>query len=274
MDAATALADFAPVGTPAAEPPPRRWPLALKIAFRFWSIYFAFYIVTTQMLGSLLPFLTFNPGWAGPSRWLVEWVARSVFAVTTLVVTGSGSGDKTYDWVHAFTYLVIAAILTVVWSVVSRAANHEAAHRHFRLFMRFALGTTLLGYGGAKFIPLQMSFPSLTRLLEPYGHFSPMGVLWASIGASPSYEIFTGIAEASAGVLLFIPWTARLGAVMSLACMVQVFMLNMTYDVPVKLFSFHLVLMSCISWRLISNGWRRPYSHRRVRAVSWRSRRW
>ncbi len=35
-----------------------------------------------------------------------------------------------------------------------------------------------------------------------------------------------------------------LGALVALADMIQVFMLNMTYDVPVKLFSFHLILMS------------------------------
>jgi hypothetical protein len=244
-DAATALAEFAPRGTPDPTSPPARWPLALKVAFRFWAIYFTLYIFTTQMLGALIPFLPFHPGWTGPSRWLVEAVARNVFGVQTLVVTGSGSGDKTYDWIHAATYLVIAAALTIAWSVKARSAdNHEVAHRRFRLFLRFALGTSLLSYGAAKFIPLQMPFPGLQRLLEPYGHFSPMGVLWASIGASPSYEIFTGVAEAAAGVLLFIPITAALGALVSLACAFQVFMLNMTYDVPVKLFSFHLVLMS------------------------------
>ena len=29
-----------------------------------------------------------------------------------------------------------------------------------------------------------------------------------------------------------------------MACMAEIFTLNMTYDVPVKLFSFHLLLMS------------------------------
>lgn len=244
-DAATALAEFAPLGAPEPAPPPVRWSFALRIAFRFWSIYFALYVCTTQMLGALIPFLPFHPGWVGPSRWLVEAVARNVFGVQTLVVTGSGSGDKTYDWVHAFTYLVITAMLTLVWTIVARSQpNHETAHRRFRLFLRYALGASLLGYGAAKFIPLQMQFPGLNRLLEPYGHFSPMGVLWASIGASPSYEIFTGVAEATAGLLLFVPFTATLGALLALICVVQVFMLNMTYDVPVKLFSFHLVLMS------------------------------
>ena len=99
-------------------------------------------------------------------------------------------------------------------------------------------------YGLAKAIPLQMPFPFLTRLLEPYGNFSPMAVLWSSVGASPSYEIFAGCAETLGGILLLPPRTTTLGALVCLADMIQVFTLNMTYDVPVKLFSFHLILFS------------------------------
>jgi len=169
-----------------------------------------------------------------------------VFGATQpLVVSGSGSGDKTFDWVQAFCFLVIAAVVTTVWSVVARRReNHVRLHTWFRLFLRFALGSTLISYGASKAIPLQMPYPSLSRLVEPFGHFSPMGVLWSSIGASRPYEIFTGCAELIAGILLIIPSTVTLGALVSLGCMIQVFILNMTYDVPVKLFSFHLVLMS------------------------------
>jgi hypothetical protein len=71
-----------------------------------------------------------------------------------------------------------------------------------------------------------------------------MGVLWYSIGASPAYEMFVGGVELLAGILLFIPPLATIGAMVSLAASIQIFTLNMTYDVPVKLFSFHLVLMS------------------------------
>src|SRR6202046_5549488 len=98
----------------------------------------------------------------------------------------------------------------------------------------------------AKFVPRQMPFPYLTKLLEPYGNFSPMGVLWSSIGASPAYEIFAGSAEFLGGILVLIPRTRTLGALVCLADMIQVFLLNMTYDVPVKLLSFHLILLSLL----------------------------
>src|SRR5262249_59191874 len=103
--------------------------------------------------------------------------------------------------------------------------------------------TTMFSYGFIKMIPLEMLFPQLSRLIEPFGNFSPMGVLWASVGASPGYEICSGCVETLGGILLFIPRTATLGALICLANMTQVFVLNMTYDVPVKLFSFQLILM-------------------------------
>jgi hypothetical protein len=46
------------------------------------------------------------------------------------------------------------------------------------------------------------------------------------------------------GILLIVPRTTMLGALICLADMTQVFMLNMTYDVPVKTFSFHLLLLA------------------------------
>jgi uncharacterized membrane protein YphA (DoxX/SURF4 family) len=151
-----------------------------------------------------------------------------------------------FGWVLAFCALVIAVLATVIWSLLDRRReNYVGLHSLFRLFVRFALAGQMINYGMAKVIPLQMPYPVLTRLLQPFGTFSPMGVLWTSIGASPAYEIFAGCAEVVGGLLLIVPRTATFGALICLADMIQVFMLNMTYDVPVKLFAFHLILLAC-----------------------------
>jgi len=141
--------------------------------------------------------------------------------------------------------LVVAVLATVAWSILDRKReNYVTLYKWFRLFIRICLAGQMFGYGWAKAVPLQMPYPYLTRLLEPFGNFSPMGVLWSSIGASPAYEVFAGCAEMLGGILLIVPRTTTLGALVCLADMTQVFMLNMTYDVPVKLLSFHLILMS------------------------------
>jgi hypothetical protein len=46
-------------------------------------------------------------------------------------------------------------------------------------------------------------------------------------------------------LLLIIPRTTTFGALISLAAMIQVFVLDMTYDVPAKRFAFHVILLSC-----------------------------
>jgi hypothetical protein len=104
----------------------------------------------------------------------------------------------------------------------------------------------MLFYGVAKLIPTQMPEPPLQALLRPYGELSPASVLWLQVGSSHPYEIMLGGVEVLGGLLLVWPRTATLGALVSLASMAQVFVLNMTFDIPVKLLSFHLLLMSLV----------------------------
>ena len=225
------------------------WTLVQRIAFRFCFVYLGLFSLTTQILPSLIPVVNVeiaDPAELWPIRHIVFWTAAHVFGVTQpLVYQGSGSGDKTFDWVLAFCLLVAAVWATGIWSVLDRRrVSYTKLYVWFRVFMRFALASQMFVYGMSKAVPLQMPFPHLARLLEPFGRFSPMGVLWYSIGASPAYEIFAGCAEMLGGILLIVPCTSMLGALVCLADMTQVFALNMTYDVPVKLFSFHLILMT------------------------------
>jgi uncharacterized membrane protein YphA (DoxX/SURF4 family) len=226
-----------------------RWSLTCRIAFRFCFVYFGLFCLSNQIFGGLFPIPGVevpDPSTFWPVRQITFWIAAHIFhARLPLVYTDSGSGDKTFDWVLTFWLLVVAALATGIWSVLDRKReNYLTLHKWFRLFIRFVLASELLSYGIDKILPMQMPFPYLTRLLEPFRDFSPMAVLWSSVGASPAYEIFAGCVEMLGGILLIFPRTTMLGALVSLAAMTQVFMLNMTHDVPVKLFSFHLILMS------------------------------
>ena len=225
------------------------WSDTSRFAFRFCFVYFGLYCLYTQILTSLLPLPKIDipdlsTFW--PMRPIVLWTAVHIFRVAQPpAYADTGSGDRTFDWVLVFCLLVIAAIATAIWSVSDRKRqNYVSLHKWFRFAIRFFLAGQMIVYGLAKVIPLQMPFPYLTRLITPYGNFSPMGVLWSSIGSSPGYEIFGGCAELFGGILLIFPRTTTLGAIVCMADMTQVFALNMTYDVPVKLLSFHLFLLA------------------------------
>ena len=170
------------------------------------------------MLGGLLilPFDNVNLPSLGPTGAMKAWcrgLATHIFTVApgAFVTVNTGSGDKIIDWAHAFCLLVFAAAGTAAWSALDRRRPHyERLHRWFTIFLRFSVASTMVGYGMVKAFPLQMPAPSLQRLVEPYGDFSPMGVLWFSIGASFPYERFAGCMELLGAVLLFIPSLAVL----------------------------------------------------------------
>ena len=229
-----------------------RWNPALRIAFRFCLVYFGLYSLTTQIITSL--FYTSegldwpDPATLWPLRLVIVWIAAHIFHVNAPLSFGSNSasGDDTFGWVLAFCLLMIATAATVVWSLLDRRReNYAELHKWFRLFVRFGLAGQMLTYGFGKIFLVQMPYPSLTTLLQPFGTISPMSLLWKSMGAAPNYEIFCGCAEVVGGLLLIFPRTATFGALISLADMTQVVMLDLNYDVPVKLFAFHLILLSC-----------------------------
>jgi hypothetical protein len=226
-----------------------RWSPGLRIGFRFCFVYLGLFCLVTQILEGLFPIPKvgdFDLASLPPVRPIVLWTASQIFRIKhPLLYADTGSGDRTFDWILVCCLLASAAAATAVWSALDRRRpNYDFLHRWFRLFIRFALASTLIVYGMDKAVPLQMPFPFLTRLVEPYGNFSPMGNLWAFIGASRPYEICVGCAELLGAFLLIFPKTTMIGALVALADMTQVFVLNMTYDVPVKLFSFHLLLMA------------------------------
>ena len=234
---------------PAAPQPDVSWSLATRVAFRFCAIYVGLYVLSTQMLQALLPIPHLpvpNFGVIPPMRSVFYWIGLHLFGMAHAPSPQmTGSGDKAFDWLQAASLLVIAAAGTLIWSLIARRAQHHArAYRAFRAFLRLSVATTFLAYGFAKVIPQQMPPHQLRLLVEPFGNFSPMGVLWYSVGASPAYEIATGCAEVLGGLLLFLPATTIVGALVCLMDATMIFLLNMTYDVPVKLFSFHLILMS------------------------------
>ena len=229
-------------------PPAPQWSPLLRIIFRFAFVYLGLFCLATQISGSLflIPTGSFRGfGLMWPMRSITIWIAAHVFGVTEPLVYGRYTGETIFYWVQTFWIFIAALVATVIWSVVDRHRDdYVSLHKWFRLFIRFALAASMFEYGMTKVIPTQFPRPTLNTLVTPVGNLSLSALLWTTIGASPAYEIFTGCAELLAGILLLVPRTTTLGALICLADITQVFVLNMTYDIGLKQISFHLILLS------------------------------
>lgn len=230
-----------------------RWGLGTKIAFRFAFVYFLLYnqFFPFQLL-AFPPFLqlsrVYNSLWSETVLWVSGHVLHlSHDFATDYLNPRWGSKDTTFVYVQVLCYLAVAAVATVIWSLLDRRRRDYAwLHKWFLTYMRLALAAVMIPYGVVKLFPLQFPAPSLSKLLQTYGDSSPMGLMWTFMGASPSYSFFGGVAEVLAGMLLVVPRLATLGALICAAVMSNVLMLNLGYDVPVKSGSIHLVVMAAI----------------------------
>jgi uncharacterized membrane protein YphA (DoxX/SURF4 family) len=227
------------------------WSPALRIAFRFFFSYFAL-LFGSEYVWILVPFRgVLYPKYAALCLAAVTWIARHVLHTSREVYLIEGStsiSNSTFGTILCGCYLALALVATGVWSVLDRRRlEYRRLHAWFRLLLRFTLGLAMINYGTFKTIPAQMvSPPPLGVLAQRVGDLPRMRLLWIFMGGSPQYETFTGLAELMGGVLLLLPWTVRLGALVCVADMVNVFVLNMTYDVHVKLYSFHLLVMALL----------------------------
>jgi hypothetical protein len=241
------LPDFSPVAeTRESEAAAPEWGPGKRIVFRFLFSYFTLYL-----LGSFWGLLGFIPYAGAVAGWyravwaaFVPWVARQLLHAEA-PVRFTGSGDTMFDWVQTLCFLVLALTATVVWTLLDRRRPHYARlYEWLKVYVRFGLALTMIEYGGLKIIPSQFPRPSLDRLLQPFGDAPPMGVLWTFMGASAAYTTFAGLTEWLGGVLLVFRRTALLGALVCIGALTNVVVLNFCYDVPVKLFSSHLLAMA------------------------------
>jgi hypothetical protein len=218
------------------------------VLLRFCLTYFGLYALATQIAGGvfLLPGLSVPAlGHVAPMRDVTIWLAQHVFGVRSPLVYTGNSGDTLFHWIQTGWLLVVSLVLAGTWSLAARRrAIPPTLLAWFHLFVRFALAGQMFYYGMAKVVPTQFQAPSLVTLVEPVGHLSLADLLWTFVGASTAYQMFAGLAEVLAGLLLIVPRTATLGAIVCLADMTQVFVLNMAYDFGLKQISFHLMLFS------------------------------
>jgi uncharacterized membrane protein YphA (DoxX/SURF4 family) len=216
-----------------------------KIIFRFCFIYFATYILLNP--NNEIPLINlFYESFNNILHQFIPWFAKTFFGYKQPITAfTNGSGDTTYDYILWFFGIIISLLGTVIWTLLDRKrGNYNTLYYWLNVLLRYFLFYTMITYGMFKVIKLQFPFPTLNRLVQPYGDSSPMGLAWTYMGYSTSYNYFTGIAELLAGVLLIFRRTSTLGALVCLGVMTNVFMINISYDVPVKLLSLNTILMS------------------------------
>jgi hypothetical protein len=229
----------------------------VSLALRFGVVYLALFCAATQISGSLIPnpwFTYRGLGRLWPMREITHWVARTIFGVDVPLDDVSG-GETLFFWIQWIWLMVASVVITALWVLLEprrRAAPDRAGRDAERaktagfLAVRILLAASMLEYGMTKVIPTQFPAPPLTALVTPVGEMTLSALLWTTIGSAPAYQIATGCVEVAAAILLLLPFTVPLGALLSLVSLLQILLLNLAFDIGVKLVTAHLTVMALI----------------------------
>lgn len=228
----------------------------MPVTRRFGIVYLTLFCLASQLSGSLIPnpwFTYRGLGRSWPMREITHWVARTFFGVDVPLDDVSG-GETLFFWIQWSWLIVASVVITAVWWLLDRRAafarpelrRARPGRTWLNLAVRVALAASMIEYGMTKVIPTQFPAPPLTALVTPAGEMTLSALLWTTIGSAPAYQIATGCVEVLAGVLLLLPWTVPLGALLALVSMAQVLLLNLTFDIGVKLVTAHLIVLALI----------------------------
>jgi len=122
--------------------------------------------------------------------------------------------------------------------------NYNKLHYWFSQFAIMILSCITFSYGVLKLLPVQMNFPSFIDLHRAVGDLRPFDLLWTTFGYGKPYQSFTGFFELSGAILILFSRTRVAGLFIIISVMLNVILLNYTYQIGVLITSLYILLLA------------------------------
>lgn len=153
--------------------------------------------------------------------------------------------------------MLVLIIILLLASLIFSFLIKKKWTKHFLLRTEYVcviyISVILIKYGVDKIFKAQFSEPEPNILFTRFGNLDKDILFWSTIGASKIYNVIIGSIELFTGALLLFKRTRFLGVLLAIISFVQIVIINISFDISVKLFSSILLLMSLFLIR--KSGW-------------------
>lgn len=174
------------------------------------------------------------------------WTGRTFFDFSP-GCTFEIASDSAGFYMNALNLVVVSLLVATVWNFANKKhTNHQRSAYWFFVILRFYLAMQLFSYGFNKIFKWQFYLPEPNTLFTTIGNTPRDFLYWTSMGTSWSYVVFLGIAEVLAVGLLLFRRTYIAGALVALFVMLNVLMINLGFNISVKLYAAFLLLLCMI----------------------------
>jgi hypothetical protein len=160
------------------------------------------------------------------------------------IVDPAISSDSASLYLLMFLLVLSSMLLAgILASVNGWALRRERILPLVRKILVYYLLLMLLKYGFDKVFREQFYTPEPNILYTPLGQLDSDMLFWSTLGTSYTYSLLTGLLEIFAAVCLAFSKTRVLGLLTALTIMTHVLVINLGFDISVKLFSAFLLFI-------------------------------
>ncbi len=174
---------------------------------------------------------------------LAEMTGKGVFGWENY--TTEISSDSRSFYANVFNILMLSML---IGGLFVRFLYEKVELRKLQYWVRRAiayyLAMQMLSYGFNKVFKWQFFTPEPNTLYTPMGQLNKDILYWSAMGASYTYTVFAGLIEVLAGSLLLFRKTRFFGAMLTFGIMLNVWMINLGFNISVKLYSFILLVFA------------------------------
>lgn len=171
------------------------------------------------------------PFWNSVIGFMLVGAALSVYFQKSL----GGCGDYPEHFILLYEGIGIGAVFGILFMVAFPfIPNGFIVQPVVLTLIRYYLAFIIFSYGFAKVFAGQ--FPhTMANMDARFAELTPMRVAWAFFGYSKGYQQFLGWGEVVPAVLLLFRRTTLIGALIMFVVMLNVFLVNIFFDVCVKI---------------------------------------
>lgn len=148
-----------------------------------------------------------------------------------------------------YSLLFVLILLSVIISsivIFLPQINYKNTTEIIKKISAIYIALILFKYGVFKLFQTQFYTPEPNILFTPLGFLDKDILYWSTMGTSYSYNLFMGIVEITASILILFNKTRVLGLLISLGTIINILAVNIGFNISVKAFAFFLLFLNLL----------------------------
>ncbi|MCT2563285.1 hypothetical protein [Chryseobacterium herbae] len=177
---------------------------------------------------------------------LADWIVKNIFKINQSRI------DFSSDSSSMFALVMILMIVSALAAILIKKKYQQRILDLSKEIIVLYLVVILMKYGFDKVFKAQFYLPEPNILYSRFGNLDKDILFWSTMGTSRLYSVSAGILEILTTLLILFRKTRVLGLLVSIGILINIFLINIGFDISVKFFSLILLSMAVFA---LKNDW-------------------